>query len=111
MGLAEEIEASSKTLYRRFSSNTCMVKLLLDALSVEDRSSLEQLLSDHRVFSTSIAGLLHGWADKLEKSVEAEKNQKKVHDLLCLAQLCADISDRSIQRHRRNQCLCSRKET
>lgn len=107
MGLADEISASEKMLYRRSGSAVCTMKHIFDYLPQEDRSALERLLADKRVFGTSIAELLHNWSTKVEAAAKSEKDPAKAEDLHHLAQLCGGITDQTIQRHRRHKCLCA----
>lgn len=107
MGLADEISESEGLLYRRSGSAVCTVKHILDYLPQEDRSALERLLADKRVFGTSIAELLHNWSTKVDAAAELEKDSAKGEDLRHLAQLCGGITDQTIQRHRRQKCLCA----
>jgi len=107
LGLADEISASQESLYRRSRSAVCSVKFILDYLSPEDRKALQALLDDKRVFGTSIAELLNGWAPKVEIAAEDEKDSARSAELIHLAQLCGSISDGTVQRHRRGKCLCA----
>lgn len=111
MGLADEISASEGMLYRRSGSAVCTVKHILDYLSQDDRSALERLIADKRVFGTSIAELLHNWSTKVDAAAESEKDPTKAKDLHHLAQLCGGITDQTVQRHRRQKCLCATEVT
>jgi len=110
LGLADEIEASQAVLYRR-SAATCTVGQILGYLSEEDGAALCSVLDDKRVFGSSIAELLNGYAPKVERAgAKAKVGPAGRSDSGHLAELCSIVTGATVQRHRRGKCLCGRGE-
>lgn len=108
MGLTDEIHASHDVLYKNGLGGRCTMRLILDYLDEEDRVALQKLLDDPRVFGTSICALLKSWAPKVAQVATATKNPERRAALEYLSQLCGQVADPGVQRHRRGKCQCPR---
>lgn len=107
MGLADEIASSQELLFHKSKTAICTMRLILDYLDDKDKEALESLMRDRRVFGTSISDLLQSWSHKITASLDDESiPDDRRPELEHLAQLCGNISDGIVQRHRRGKCLC-----
>ncbi len=98
MGFTEAVVAHERFLTSEKLAPTCPVGELLHLLSDTDSESFQGLL-DSDVYGTRIALFLN------ENSDQAAKESKDQERVLVL---CTQMKPFKIQRHRLNQCSCSK---
>ena len=93
MGLADEFD-SLRTEWQPTTGGRCTVGELRSVLGEKDLAAFDALLADRRIYATAIVIRLRGLSEVLD-SPEVSSAMRRV-------------TQSSIQRHRRGECLCGR---
>jgi hypothetical protein len=75
------------------NNRACPIGTLLSLMTEEENEEFSALLADTRIYATSIAPVVQGWA--------ARDDVGEV-----FARVASGVKARVIQRHRRHECAC-----
>jgi hypothetical protein len=93
MGLADEFD-SLRTDWQPTSGGRCTVGELRSVLGAKDLVAFDALMADRRVYATVIVTRLRGLSEVLDDPEVASAMRR--------------VTQSSVQRHRRGECLCER---